>query len=196
MSKKQPLIERPEYRSWNAMMQRCLNPKDPSYSRYGGKGVTVCDRWRDFTVFLDEMGKRPDGTSLDRIDNNGNYEPTNCRWASLAQQARNRGMNKRNTSGYKGVSWHPKGKNWRVKIYVKPKYFSVGLFADKDYAASQYDQWAIYLHGDDANLNFEYIEMFSMDDYLSKSTKASGVPLTVSDKQALDTASAMVARLG
>ena len=79
----------PEYRVWQSMIQRCTNPARANYGRYGGRGISVCDRWRRFVNFLADMGPRPDGTTLDRVDSDGNYEPGNCRWATLAQQATN-----------------------------------------------------------------------------------------------------------
>lgn len=78
------------YRSWSSMKSRCQNPKSTSYKYYGARGVTVCSRWESFENFFEDMGERPEGTSLDRIDPHGNYEPGNCRWATSAEQNRNK----------------------------------------------------------------------------------------------------------
>lgn len=83
----------PTYRSWNGMVARCTNPRAPNYQDYGGAGVSVHERWRDFASFFSDMGERPEGTTLDRIHVTGNYEPGNCRWASSVEQQRNKRNN-------------------------------------------------------------------------------------------------------
>lgn len=81
-----------EYRSWTQMLVRCGNPRAPNFSTYGGAGIHVCAAWRDsFEAFLCDMGPRPEGTTLDRRDNRKGYTPANCRWATPAEQAVNRG---------------------------------------------------------------------------------------------------------
>lgn len=92
----------PEYRSWEGMLGRCYNQHDPAYSRYGGRGIFVCDRWREaYSNFLADMGRKPSPKhSIDRFpDNNGPYSPENCRWATSLEQNRNKRNNRLLTSG-------------------------------------------------------------------------------------------------
>lgn len=95
--------ESPTYSAWMAMKGRCLNPANKWYRNYGGRGITVCSRWLEsFENFLSDMGKRPDSMTLERINNDGNYEPSNCRWASRKEQARN--MRTNHLIEYRGVT--------------------------------------------------------------------------------------------
>ena len=79
-----------EYESWAAMKQRCCNYKHTFYKNYGGRGITICDRWMNFSNFLEDMGPKPTPKhSIDRIDNSGNYEPSNCKWSTRKEQTNN-----------------------------------------------------------------------------------------------------------
>lgn len=84
-------VKDPTYVAWDNMKQRCYNEKRPDFPNWGGRGIKVCDRWLEsFDNFLSDMGPRPEGLSIDRIDNDSDYEPNNCRWATWQEQAANR----------------------------------------------------------------------------------------------------------
>jgi len=85
----------PVYAVWQSMIQRCINPKANFYSRYGGRGIKVCEKWLKFESFIEDMGERPEGMTIDRINNDGDYEPSNCRWVSHKENCNNRSNKKK-----------------------------------------------------------------------------------------------------
>lgn len=115
----------PEYRVWNSMLVRC---NEGGHPRYGGRGIQVCDRWRQsFQAFYSDMGPRPVGHTIERIDNDGNYEPGNCVWADRYTQAANRGLRSDNRTGVQGVSLLQNGK-YSAELTVKGKKVLRGEF--------------------------------------------------------------------
>lgn len=131
----------PEYRTYRHILNRCYNPKVSNYKYYGGRGITVCPRWKhSFTAFYEEMGSRPPGTEIDRIDNDGNYEPGNCHWVSKSENAHNRRMRSDNTSGYKGVTYQKKVGNYNARIMINGKSVNLGYYATPEQAARAYNK--------------------------------------------------------
>ncbi len=110
------MAKSPIYRSWSTMIQRCTNPDNSHYDRYGGRGIQVCERWMNFRNFYEDMGDRPDGYSLDRINNSGPYCKENCRWATSKQQGRNRRTNKFYCFKSKTKTWA----EWAEQSLVSP----------------------------------------------------------------------------
>lgn len=92
----------PLYVTWKDMKARCQSQSDPEYHNYGGRGITICDRWLDFWAFVSDVGPRPKGMTLERIDTDGDYVPSNCRWATASEQSRNKRTNRYLSHG--GVS--------------------------------------------------------------------------------------------
>lgn len=116
-----------ELHIWRGIMQRCNNLNHKQYSDYGGRGITVCKRWEKFENFYNDMGNKPKGLSIDRIDNDKGYSPENCRWANNSQQNFNKRMPKNNTSGMKGVGITSSGK-YQVVIKVNKVFHNLGLY--------------------------------------------------------------------
>lgn len=148
------LGDTPEYEAWIGMKKRCYNKSTRNYKNYGGRGIKVCEQWiTSFTAFLANIGPRPSPLySIDRIDNNGDYEPTNVRWATKQQQAINR--RQVGSNQYRGISWTPKLNKWTAKIKSDKKLVHLGVFIDEEQAALAYDIAAIQIFGYDAVLNF------------------------------------------
>jgi len=116
------------YQIWFAMKQRCLNPKSENYYLYGGRGISFCKKWIDFSGFWEEMKEGySDDLNLDRIDNNFNYEKNNCKWSNLSEQAYNQRKNKKNSTGKTGVFYDKTHDKFKVKFNkqneVITKYF-------------------------------------------------------------------------
>lgn len=123
----------PEYGIWAAMLQRCGNCNDKAYQNYGGRGITVCGRWDpevggSFENFLEDMGERPEGLSLERRNNNGGYSKENCTWESRGAQAFNRRLFSNNKSGHKGVYFNKVKQRWVAQIKKGHKTHYLGSF--------------------------------------------------------------------
>ena len=121
----------PEYIAWCAMMTRVSNKNQPGYKNYGGRGIDVCDEWNDFENFYRDMGKKPSKDhSIDRINNDLGYYPDNCRWADRVQQANNKRISSRNSTGVAGVSYRSDLRNkYSASLQRKNKRYRLGYFA-------------------------------------------------------------------
>ena len=125
------------YSIWSGMKTRCENPNNKRYKNYGGKGIRLCDEWRNsfegFVLWSLSNGYSHE-LSIDRIDNDGNYEPRNCRWANYETQSRNQGVRKDNLSGIRGVRYRKDCNKWQSRISACGKSICLGSFDTKDEA--------------------------------------------------------------
>jgi hypothetical protein len=128
----------PTYNSWRGMIERCTNPNNIGWGRYGARGIRVCARWRVFANFLEDMGERPPGMSIDRRRSCGNYTPSNCRWATLSTQSRNQRKLQGTTSRYRGVNWHKCTGKWVAQATLNGRKAHLGLFTSERAAALAY----------------------------------------------------------
>lgn len=156
------------YLAWQSIKFRCLNPNSRSYYQYGGRGIKICQRWRDsFQAFYDDVGPKPSPDySIDRVNTNLHYSCgkceeciangwiANCRWATRTQQSLNTRLRKTNKSGYRGVSRNSLNSlNWLARISFEKKTIHIGSFRTKEEAARAYNEAALKYHGEDAKLN-------------------------------------------
>lgn len=119
----------PTYRIWEGIIGRCCNPKDTTYNGYGGRGITVCKEWREsFETFFNDMGERPPGLTIERIDNNLGYFKDNCKWATYTEQLRNQRLRKTNKVGFNGIHWNKERHKYHVQITINYINHYVGLF--------------------------------------------------------------------
>lgn len=126
-----------EYVAWLSMKARCYNQNNQDYQNYGGRGIKVCERWlNSFENFLKDMGNAPLNQTLDRVEVNGDYAPTNCRWTHACVQSFNRRKMSTNTSGRTGVSWDRKRLMWVVRISYKTESLYLGSYLDFNEAVS------------------------------------------------------------
>jgi hypothetical protein len=146
-----------EYGVWTGMIQRCSNPESAHYERYGGRGIEVCLRWRNsFENFLADMGIRPSPNhQIDRRNNDGHYEPTNCRWTTPSLNCANRST-RRSRTGFKGVARISSGR-FSASIKAEQWRFHIGTFDTPQEAAWMYDQWALSIWPDGTPLNLKYL---------------------------------------
>ena len=119
--------DHPLYYTWANMLSRCTNPNTPNFSDYGGRGVTVCERWHHFKNFAIDMGKRPSKQhSLDRIDNDKGYSPENCKWSTRQEQNSNKRTYRTSTTGISGIRF--RGEKYQVRVLIDGKRKSIGNY--------------------------------------------------------------------
>jgi len=120
----------PTYNTWENVIQRCTNPNNTNYKKYGGAGIVVCERWKSFTNFLQDMGERPEGTTLNRINGAKAYSKETCEWATMRRQSFDKRPNKRSKTGVSGVRRNREDTKWRSTISFNKKEIPLGTYTD------------------------------------------------------------------
>jgi hypothetical protein len=149
------LCKHPIYSVYSNMKMRCYNTKAAGYKNYGGRGITVCDRWLESTQnFIEDMESGySEGLQLDRVDNNKGYCKENCRWVTKTQNSYNRGADKGSSSKYKGVTCRARGNKWEANVVKDGKLYYLGTFVCEREAALAYNKKAVLLFGEFAYMN-------------------------------------------
>ena len=145
-NKKHNLCNTRIHKIWRNLKNRILNPKYKKYEYYGGRGITICDEWKsDFMSFYNWAMSNgySDDLTIDRIDNNGNYEPSNCRWTTKTVQNRNQRIQTNNASGYKGVSYKKDNNKYLVRININKKNIHLGYYKTAVEGAIAYNNYII-----------------------------------------------------
>ena len=152
------------YKLWSAMKDRCFNPGSKHYHRYGGRGITMCKEWvEDYAAFISAVGERPEGATLDRIDNNGNYEPNNVRWATKQEQANNRVTNVVIT--HEGLTmtladW-ARHKGWKYGLLTSR--WKKGLRGDELLASPEYERGKLVEHKGELRTLPEWVKVLGVN---------------------------------
>lgn len=145
-SVKHSLAKHRFYSTWYKMTHRCSNSNSTSYKDYGGRGIIVCEEWldvRNFVVWAEATHPNIEGMSLDRIDVDGNYEPSNCRWADASTQALNKRIQKSNTSGFVGVDFKPNENKYVARISILGDRVYIGYYETKEEAVQARDNYIV-----------------------------------------------------
>lgn len=141
-----------EYSSYISMLHRCYNDTRVGYDNYGGRGIKICDRWLEsFKNFLQDMGERPENTTLDRIDNDEGYCKENCRWSVKQVQSHNRRKKPEASSKYLGVCYNERYNKWSARITINGVTNFIGSFNNEVDAAKAYDAESLQIYGDTQN---------------------------------------------
>lgn len=133
------------YKTWEMMIQRCTNPKFDGFHRYGGRGITVCEEWKDFVNFFTDMGERPEGMTLDRVDVDRGYYRENCKWSNQTEQMYNKRPSRVDTRT--GVHFHKGANKWAASIQYRNKSYHLGLFEKYEDAVSSREQAELKFYG-------------------------------------------------